>query len=490
MEIFKLFGSIFVDSAAARDSISRTGDQAEGMGTKLGKGIKSAAKWGAAIGAAAIGVGVAMFGAAGKIAEVTDEIDKASRRAGTTAENWQKLNYAFGQSGIESSKLEATMIKNQKALNEAAKGSGKAADAYETLGVSIKNTDGSLKNADEVYQESLKSLADLEDINLRNSLANDLFGKSYGDLAPLLDSGSEGIDALTSRAEQLGLILSQETVDAGVLFGDTLDDIKQVGGAVFNMIAAELLPVLQAFLDWVIGNAPAIQETVAGIVDFVSNIVAGFKEFWKQNGDEITAITSFIFEGVKTLIEVAMEVIKNVIEIVMGIITGDWSRAWEGLKGAVSAIFDFIKSFIKIQFELIVGIIKGVGKFLFDAGKELFNNLWEGIKSVWESISSWVSEKVSWIADKLMFWNNSKDEMDEGKKDGSHASGLAYVPYDGYMAELHRGERVVNAQDNKEYSQNQGGASYSFTFNSPKTMSPAEAAKQSKKVTRELLLGF
>lgn len=35
--------------------------------------------------------------------------------------------------------------------------------------------------------------------------------------------------------------------------------------------------------------------------------------------------------------------------------------------------------------------------------------------------------------------------------DGSHAAGLAYVPYDGYVAELHRGERVLTASEAREY---------------------------------------
>jgi hypothetical protein len=36
--------------------------------------------------------------------------------------------------------------------------------------------------------------------------------------------------------------------------------------------------------------------------------------------------------------------------------------------------------------------------------------------------------------------------------DGSHADGLAYVPFDGYTAELHRGERVLTAYENRNYS--------------------------------------
>ena len=91
MEIFKLFGSILVDSSKAEDSISKTGEKAEGLGGKLGNGIKTAAKWGVALGAAAIAVGGAMLAAAGKVAGAADEIDKASRRAGTDAETWQKL---------------------------------------------------------------------------------------------------------------------------------------------------------------------------------------------------------------------------------------------------------------------------------------------------------------------------------------------------------------------------------------------------------------
>lgn len=60
MEIFKLFGSIFVDSDAADKSIKKTGENAEGFTAKLGNGIKTAAKWGAAVVAAAGTVAIAI----------------------------------------------------------------------------------------------------------------------------------------------------------------------------------------------------------------------------------------------------------------------------------------------------------------------------------------------------------------------------------------------------------------------------------------------
>ncbi|MCM3560898.1 hypothetical protein M4D57_20245 [Brevibacillus borstelensis] len=44
------------------------------------------------------------------------------------------------------------------------------------------------------------------------------------------------------------------------------------------------------------------------------------------------------------------------------------------------------------------------------------------------------------------------------KIDGSHYNGLDYVPYDGYIARLHRGERVLTRQENEQYSGGKGGS--------------------------------
>ena len=59
MEIFKLIGSIMVDSTEANKSISKTEKNAEGMGKKLADGVKTAGKWAAGLTAAAVSVGAA-----------------------------------------------------------------------------------------------------------------------------------------------------------------------------------------------------------------------------------------------------------------------------------------------------------------------------------------------------------------------------------------------------------------------------------------------
>ena len=74
MEIFKLFGSIFVDTTDTDKKIEQTGKKSEGLGSKLGSVAKTAGKWALGLGAAATTAAVAIGGMAVNTAQ---DIDKA-----------------------------------------------------------------------------------------------------------------------------------------------------------------------------------------------------------------------------------------------------------------------------------------------------------------------------------------------------------------------------------------------------------------------------
>lgn len=74
---------------------------------------------------------------------------------------------------------------------------------------------------------------------------------------------------------------------------------------------------------------------------------------------------------------------------------------------------------------------------------------------------------------------------------GHHANGLDYVPYNGYVAELHKGERVLTKQENVRYNKGEGNArgnGDTFIFYNTQP-DPYEYARQQKKAKRELLFG-
>lgn len=95
-------------------------------------------------------------------------------------------------------------------------------EAYQRLGVDISK----IGNSGDAFNEVIAKLADMEDVTTRNALANDIFGKSYADLAPLLAEGSEGIAAWKQECEDLGGVMSGDMVEAGAELGDSIDRVK------------------------------------------------------------------------------------------------------------------------------------------------------------------------------------------------------------------------------------------------------------------------
>ena len=187
MEIFRLFGSILVDSSEADKSIQKTGDNAKSLSSKLGDGLKK-------VGTAAAGIATAAAGAALKstvddTAAYADTIDKASYRSGLGAENLQRLKYAAEQSGASLENIEKSAKKMNDRLAEVSEGNEKSAEMFEKLGVAVYDADGNMRSSDDVYNDVLSKLADMGDTAEATAIGTDLFGKAFTDLKPLLAAG-------------------------------------------------------------------------------------------------------------------------------------------------------------------------------------------------------------------------------------------------------------------------------------------------------------
>jgi NADH dehydrogenase/NADH:ubiquinone oxidoreductase subunit G len=74
------------------------------------------------------------------------------------------------------------------------------------------------------------------------------------------------------------------------------------------------------------------------------------------------------------------------------------------------------------------------------------------------------------------------------KTSGSHANGLDYVPYNGYIAQLHKGEAVLTVEENANRNNNSSGNSFYFYGTPP--LDEKETARQMKLAQQQLAMGF
>ena len=109
MNIFTLMGTIMVDNSKANDSISKTGEKADSLTAKVGKGIKTVASIGVGV-AAAVGAGTAaLYGMASKSADATDRIDKMSQRLGMSRSAFQEWDFVLSQNGVSIDSMQTSM---------------------------------------------------------------------------------------------------------------------------------------------------------------------------------------------------------------------------------------------------------------------------------------------------------------------------------------------------------------------------------------------
>lgn len=118
--------------------------------------------------------------------------------------------------------------------------------------------------------------------------------------------------------------------------------------------------------------------------------------------------------------------------------------------------FDKIKEVGKAVFDIVVGVGKEIYKGLIKPVINAFIQAKDVIVGVGKEILNAVSHPIDTLKELIKLpkppnWMLKLFGKGEKNVDGSHKSGLSYVPYDNYIARLHRGERVLTSEENKEY---------------------------------------
>ena len=262
-----------------------------------------------------------------------------------------------------------------------------------------------------------------------------------------------------------------------------------------NSLITMLPQIVQLGLDLIVSLANGIAESLPELIPTVVDVVLQIVETL-TNPDSlskilnaalvlITKLAYGIIEAIPELIDSAFLVIDNLVTFLtdpsnLAMLV---STALELIVALAGGLIAAIPKLVSAAITLVTNLSDTLkNRDWGQVGKNIIDKILSGLKNAWENVKFWFTN--AW---NNLFGNRSVDvsaNISGAGVNGSHAGGLAYVPFNGYIAELHKGERVLTASENMAYSRGLDGITVYNTFNGEYT--ERDGAKIVRSINRQL----
>ncbi|MGE7692474.1 phage tail protein [Lysinibacillus sp. NPDC097214] len=233
-----------------------------------------------------------------------------------------------------------------------------------------------------------------------------------------------------------------------------------------------------------------ISEKIAQFMPIFERLKAAFSQAWSTVSDIISNAWSIIepylsgfWNMLQILGDVAMIVFNNVIAPAISFLVQLFSTMWAIAQPILSLLaigFEALSTVMKWMWDNVLAplvdfILTGV-KNAFDE----FSGVLSTVQGWFETLSGWISTAYGHVKEFIGFIGKAKlpdwitngisagvnfvggligagDGKKGGKPDGSHYHGLDAVPYNGYVASMHKNEKILTAQEAKAYDEGRSG---------------------------------
>ena len=436
-----------------------------------------------------------LFGAAGggafalgtEAATAAAEASKFASMVGLSTGNWQEYAGAATMAGMEADELASLMLTLQERAVNAARGEKGDIEMLKLMGISAKNAKGELKNADTLLLEladRVKKMREAGEMGKAAGIMNQLGGEEGARLLDLLKNGREGLLAMRKEARELGLVLSDETLESALEYGSAINRVKATFRGLGLTLGTAFLPSLTKLLD-------KFQAWLQVQRDIMS---AGFEEWVNGlNLNEVWASVEGFFEGLKRLASLLQRVAdlcggwSNVLLGLVALISGKALLAlgslalafgqlgmamlatpvgWfvAAIAGVAYAIHKngegvrkaFEQGWLRGLLQIFLSVMDGLNELvatltgvdLYSIGGQWIDGLLRGIKQGWQELTGWLNKGLDSIAGIFR-----SDDDGKGTTSGAATSPLPMsdplnmVPGAKSMMQLARSERVIRQEN-------------------------------------------
>lgn len=323
-------------------------------------------------------------------------------------------------------------------------GSDTTAAGFEAIGLDADEMAAKFaaggETAREAFGETVEALAEMEDPMEQNAAGVALFGTMWEDLGPeVVTQLADITDGAYAAGDELEAMKDVNYDDLGsmidglkrnlelllVPLGNMLIPILQLLiESVLPVLTGLLTPLMEAIMALLEPILSLISQAIQPLIDIISLLadmtLRPLIELLKTLPEIFKSSLFDAFESAKRIIGNIQGVFQGIIDFIVGVFTGDWGRAWEGVKSIFSNIAEGIGNVFKAPINFIIGCINS---FIRGLNKIKIPDWVPGIGGAGFHIS----------------------EIPKLKR------GMDFVPTDDFPAFLHYGERVMTREENAEY---------------------------------------
>lgn len=287
------------------------------------------------------------------------------------------------------------------------------------------------------------------------------------------------VNATKSAWSNLVTGIADDNANFGQLISNFVDSATTAASNIIPRIEVALngaAKLIESLVPPIMAELPSLIETVLpqlaqSAVNIVQTLVAGISANAAQLIDSaiqiITVLGNGIYQMLPTVAQSALQIVLTLIsklnenlpqmldtagQMLIAFVEGVSEHLPDIMLAAASIVETLLTYFIEHLPDIVEGAMQ--------MGNAVIDGIIDGISAAWDGLVSWFNG----LWDSL-FGNRSVNvDVNSSGTDGSHAGGMDYVPYNNYVANLHRGEMVLTADEADAYRRgNSGGGG--FTVN-------------------------
>jgi hypothetical protein len=303
-----------------------------------------------------------------RVGNMADALLDLEQQTGLSTTTLQEFRHVATVAGVAQDTMANAAMQLTRRLSAFGEESEQLQMVLGGLGVSVRNTDGSFREMDQIMPELIMELQGMEDITERNRIAQELFGRGAVALAPILGMTAEEFANARGEAHALGLILDGDALDAANDFRIEFDKVKSQLSAVVAEVGLAVLPVMQSLVQLFQRHVvPALRS----VARFINNLSPEFQM--------VLAAVAAIIAAIGPLLVIFGTLVKAA-----GLVAGALAAFNPVTIAVVAAIATVVAAGVALQqnwetiatfFNRTLESIKGWFQNQFDAIRQTFANL-------------------------------------------------------------------------------------------------------------------